>query len=526
MPQKLPGGVFMYRALYRKYRPLVFNDVIGQEHVVNTVRNQIIGGKISHAYMFTGTRGTGKTTCAKILARAVNCERSVDGDPCNECETCKSILNGSLMDVIEIDAASNNGVDNIRELREDVIFTPAMAKYKVYIIDEVHMLSTQAFNALLKTLEEPPAHVIFVFATTEINKVPQTILSRCQRFDFRRITVDDIIGRLKFVAQQENLSLDDNAAHLIARLADGAMRDALSVLDRCIIGDSNITLKTVEQTVGLCPYEEISVALNAIAEEDTETILEFYADCRKNSKDSVSLFSELCSYLRDMIVVKLTKDPVSFLSYEKERLDNISAVAEKYTLEKIIRSISILQSGIYDISKYKDKHIMAEITLIKLTKPKIGGDYDDLNARLSKIEVLGVAPVTATAVKPKKTSTSSDEKPKSKPKTVHQGEKCEFWGKVLEILPLIGGISICSILKGTEPRIENDTLLIPCSVDSFAYTILSKSNSLDLLRAAIEKATGTSYNVRLIQEQTSFDNKNDDEFSELLNSASDILDKE
>ncbi len=374
----------MYQALYRKYRPLVFDDVVGQEHIVETVKKQIVNNKISHAYMFTGTRGTGKTTCAKILARAVNCDNTKNGDPCNECETCKGILNGSVLDVIEIDAASNNGVDNIRELRDDVIFTPASAKYKVYIIDEVHMLSTQAFNALLKTLEEPPEHIIFVFATTEIHKVPQTILSRCQRLDFKRITVEDIKSRIDYIAQRENFKIESNASFLIAKLADGAMRDALSILDRCL-GEDVISLETVERTVGLCSYEEISKALIAIADNDTEAVLEFYSTCRHKSMDAASLFSELCTYFRDMVILKVAKKPDFYLTYDGDKLQSVLETSKKFTLEKIIRSVSVLQNGIYDMARFKDKNIMAELTLIKLTNLKIGCDYDDLNARLSKI---------------------------------------------------------------------------------------------------------------------------------------------
>lgn len=245
----------MYQVLYRKYRPKVFADVYGQDHVTSTLKNEIKNGRVSHAYLFTGSRGTGKTTCAKILAKAVNCENSVDGEPCNECEVCKGLDNGSIYDVVEIDAASNNGVDNIRDLREDANYTPSRGKYRVYIIDEVHMLSQGAFNALLKTLEEPPAHVIFILATTEVHKLPATILSRCQRFDFRRIQSETMAIRLKQVSDFEGISLDDDAAVLIARIADGALRDGLSILDQCAGRSKSISSSLVSEVAGLAGRE-------------------------------------------------------------------------------------------------------------------------------------------------------------------------------------------------------------------------------------------------------------------------------
>ena len=522
----------MYRALYRKYRPQAFEDVVGQDHVVETIKNQIINNKISHAYMFTGTRGTGKTTCAKILARAVNCENPQNGNPCNECATCKGILNGSLMDVYEIDAASNNGVDNIRELREDVIFTPALAKYKVYIIDEVHMLSTQAFNALLKTLEEPPEHIIFIFATTEINKVPQTILSRCQRFDFRRITVQDIKKRLQYVAECENINIDDNAASLIARLADGAMRDALSILDRCANGNDTVSLTTVEQIVGICSYDEIASALNAIADNDTAAILGFYARCRKNSKDAVSLFSELCSYFRDMIIVKLVKDAGAFLAYDSERIGHIKEISEKFDIEDIVRSVSILQNGIYDVSKYKDKHIMAELTLIKLTNPKLGQSYDDLNARLSKLESEGVP----TAIRTQKVEKSITEREEPKPQKAEDKQTNEnkhiasknFGKNVIDNLSTLGGNSILPFLSENLINADDNTIYITCAKDDFAYSVLNTPESVSLIVKAALKATDKDYGVRFIEPKGTEKEIADDQdlLGELINNAEDILYKE
>ena len=512
----------MYQALYRKYRPLIFDDVIGQQHVINTIKNQITNNKISHAYMFTGTRGTGKTTCAKILARAVNCENPVNGDPCNECFACKGILNGSLLDVIEIDAASNNGVDNVRELREDVMFTPASAKYKVYIIDEVHMLSIQAFNALLKTLEEPPSHIIFIFATTEIQKVPQTILSRCQRFDFKRILADDIEKRLNVVAQKEGIVLENDAAQMIAGLADGAMRDALSILDRCIDGTNEITLSVVEKTVGLCPFDQMISALKMVADEDTDGLLGFYSDCRKNSKDPTSLFSELSSYYRDMIVLKLSKNPEQFLKYDDDKIQKLTDVMQNYTIEKIVRCVSVLQNGIYDLSKFKDKHIMAEMALIRLANPNVGGDYDDLNARISKIELLGVSPLPSV----------SKPKPKKEVQSIPQSEKqvdivgeCDFWKKAIDIMFSMGANATAAIMKTVTASVDGSALVIHCSKDDLAYKMLSSPENIAMIKSAAERASGELSSIKF-SDKTTRSLSDNDVLAEIMNDANDILYKE
>ena len=516
----------MYQALYRKYRPLVFDDVVGQKHVVDTIRNQIVNNKISHAYMFTGTRGTGKTTCAKILARAVNCQNPVNGDPCNECATCKGILNGSILDVFEIDAASNNGVDNIRELREDVMFTPASAKYKVYIIDEVHMLSIQAFNALLKTLEEPPPHIIFVFATTEIHKVPQTILSRCQRFDFKRITNEDIKTRLQFVAQKESVSLDNDAADMLSHLADGAMRDALSIMDRCLDGTGKITLSKVENTVGLCSYDFISSAFSAILNNDTEGILRFYRQCRIDSKDTSSLFSEMCGYFRDMIVIKLSENVDDLLSYDSSKIKMLKDMAEKFTVEEIVRCVGLLQNGIYDISRFKDKHIMAEMTLIRLVNPKLGGDYDDLNARISKLEIIGVSPVaSAKTEKPTIVTKPKNSDINSVPKKQTTVAPCDFWQKMVDILDALGEKGVASFMKMTTASVDGSAIVINCSKEDVAYGFLSAPDKISLIKNAAQRATGELYTIKFSEKKSEI-RVADDAFSELLNSANDILYKE
>ena len=306
MPQNiLQGVVALYRALYRKWRPRKFADVVGQEAIVTALQNQIAAGRIGHAYLFTGTRGTGKTTCAKIFAKAVNCLDTTSPDPCGECAVCKGIDEGTILDVSEIDAASNNSVDDIRDLRDETAYLPAVCKYKVYIIDEVHMLSTSAFNALLKTMEEPPEHVIFILATTEVQKVPATILSRCQRYDFQRITADKIAGRLEYVAGQENIELDHNAAELIGRLADGAMRDALSILDTCAGVSNTVDEALVRRMAGVTDRKYLFEISDAIAARDAVKALQEIAALRQQSVDMRRLCMELAGHYRNLMLSAL-----------------------------------------------------------------------------------------------------------------------------------------------------------------------------------------------------------------------------
>ncbi|HPZ00838.1 MAG TPA: DNA polymerase III subunit gamma/tau, partial [Clostridiales bacterium] len=299
----------MYQALYRKWRPHVFADVVGQSHITETLMNEITAGRHSHAYLFTGSRGTGKTTCAKIFAKAVNCEHPANGNPCNQCDICRGIDDGSVLDVIEIDAASNNSVDDIRNIREEAKFTPVKGKYRVYIIDEVHMLSSSAFNALLKTLEEPPTHLKFILATTEVQKLPATILSRCQRFDFKRIRPQEIAGRVAYVAEQENLNLTAEAANLIARLADGALRDALSILDQCISHSRDIDEAVVNEVVGLAGKDHLFALAENILRHDSAAALEQVNTLYNASCEMDRLCNELINHFRNLMIAKTVQDP-------------------------------------------------------------------------------------------------------------------------------------------------------------------------------------------------------------------------
>lgn len=356
----------MYQALYRKWRPMSFDDVVSQPHITTTLKNQIKTGKTAHAYLFTGSRGTGKTTCARIFAKAVNCENLHDGEPCLDCKICRAADNGTLADIIEIDAASNSKVDDIRELREGVIYTPEMCRYKVYIIDEVHMLSQGAFNALLKTMEEPPEHVKFILATTEIHKVPATIVSRCQHFDFHRIRTEDIVERLCFIAQQEGFTLEKDAAEMIARLSDGGMRDALSLLDQCVAFDDHITLDVVSGASGIAGRDHLFDLIEYIADKDAAAALKVVDKLYGMSKDLKVLANELLVQMRNVMLVKTIDDHSDLVICLPDELERLKAVAGKLKIEEILRCISILQECNERFARCSSKRIELEMTFVKL----------------------------------------------------------------------------------------------------------------------------------------------------------------
>ena len=392
----------MYRALYRKWRPQVFSDVSGQNHITETLRNEISSGRLSHAYLFTGSRGTGKTTCAKILAKAVNCLNPQDGSPCNECSICRGIDDGSILDVTEIDAASNNSVDNIRDLRDEVNFTPAAAKYRVYIIDEVHMLSSGAFNALLKTLEEPPQHVLFILATTEVQKLPATILSRCQRFDFRRIPPEDIAQRLLTVAENENLQLDNDAALLIARVADGALRDALSILDQCAGYNEPITVKTVGNAAGLLGKDYLFEISDAILNGDSSAVLNIIDRLHSSSCDMERLMSELVNHFRNIMMAKTTKSPEKFIVSTPEELAKYKENGQKMTYGSLLHIMETLCKEASQLKYSSHQRAQTETTLIRLCSPALSTDneaivrrIDELEAQLMLIKAQGVTAASA-----------------------------------------------------------------------------------------------------------------------------------
>lgn len=421
----------MYRAFYRKYRPSTFTSVVGQEHITKTLENAVKSGKTSHAYLFTGSRGTGKTSCAKILSKAVNCLNPIDGNPCNECEICRGIDNGSILDIIEIDAASNNGVDNIRDLREEANFTPANAKYRVYIIDEVHMLSIGAFNALLKTLEEPPAHVIFILATTEVHKLPSTILSRCQRFDFKRIEPESIAERLKEVATKENLNLADDGAMLIARIADGAMRDALSLLDRCSSVEGVIDSTAVAKSAGLAGREYIFELCDSIIEKNPAKALEIVDKLYNDSCDMERLITELTSHFRNLMVSKAVKNFESMIICSQGEIDIIRQQSEKTTLATIMSCIDILTASASTMKQGANRRTSAELCIIRLCTPSLDTDVNAILRRLSELESViksgnikvKTEPVAPVKEEPKEVVKVQETKPEPKPEPKKEDPK-------------------------------------------------------------------------------------------------------
>ena len=375
----------MYQALYRKYRPKTFDDVVGQEHITETLKKQVETGRLSHAYLFIGTRGTGKTTCAKILAKAVNCEHPVNGNPCNRCAACRGIDDGSILDVVELDAASNNGVDNVRALRDEAVFSPASVRKRVYIVDEVHMLSNSAFNALLKILEEPPEHLMFILATTELHKVPATILSRCQRHSFKRIPVDTITARLNFVAQQEHLDLQPDAAALLARMADGGMRDALTLLDQCC-GNECISTDAVISAIGLAGNLRTAQLLRSVAAGDTAGALEQFRALWQDGKDPSALLDELSMLQRDLLMQAVApRGGRELLSgaYDPVTLEELSGA---FSSAQLLANLQSIQQTLGAMASQPNPRIAAELCLIRLCRPELCDDVPTLCARMDKLE--------------------------------------------------------------------------------------------------------------------------------------------
>ncbi len=374
-----------YKVLYRKYRPRFFSDVVGQPQVTVTLKNELTRGRVSHAYLFTGSRGTGKTTCAKILSRAVNCLQPQNGDPCGECEICRGLEDGSILDVVEIDAASNNGVDSIRSLIEESNFTPATAKYRVYIIDEVHMLSVAAFNALLKTLEEPPPHVIFILATTEVHKLLPTILSRCQRFDFRRIPPEAIADRLDYVVSQEGAQLDRDAALLIARVADGAMRDALSLLDQCLGRDSHVTMDVVNRTAGVAARDYLSALAQDVADQNAAGALNTIDGLYQESKDMGRLCQEMAEYFRGLMLIKTMKDASRLVAADPREWETMTRQALSMSLSTILHGLDTFEETLNKM-RYSNQRAQLEMAFVRLCSPELDVSSEALLRRLEALE--------------------------------------------------------------------------------------------------------------------------------------------
>ena len=518
------------QALYRLYRPKSFSEVVGQQHITTVLRNEMRDGRLSHAYLFIGSRGTGKTTCAKLMAKAVNCLDLQDGDPCGKCDICRGVDDGSLLDVVEIDAASNNGVDDIRELRDEAVFTPAVAKYRVYIIDEVHMLSVSAFNALLKILEEPPEHVIFILATTEIHKVLPTIVSRCQRFDFHRIESAVIASRLLDVAKQEGISLDGQAADLIARLSDGGMRDALSLLDVCAAGGEEVTVDTVTDAAGLIGSGHLFNIAESISAEDTASVLEQIAKLSQKSMDPQRLCSQLCGYYRDLMLVKTVARPENLISCLPSELPRLKEQVKRMSLNDILHSMTVLQDTATRMSRSTAKRAELELALVTLCDSSAKTGYNALLQRIEKLEnalrkgnfpAAAVQQDTVEKSKPEAEKIIPDipevkqeikaeplkplpdaaaearplaDEPKQAVKVAEQVLPFAKWNKTMECLSRINAPNY-NMLRGTKAYFNGKQVLIDVSNPVILNMLRSNEYLKNNIKQAIWEATGERYGL-------------------------------
>ncbi len=476
-----------YTALYRKFRPLKFEDMVGQEHITKTLKNQIMAGRVGHAYLFNGGRGTGKTTTAKILARAVNCLNPQNGEPCNECEICKEILSGALTDVVEMDAASNNSVEDIRSIREEVNFLPTKAKYRVYIIDEVHMLSTGAFNALLKTLEEPPEHVKFMLATTEPQKLPATILSRCQRFDYKKISNENVVKRLKIICAESDISITDEALHILAVLSEGAMRDAISILERCSQESADeITADLVKELVGIPSLEMISKLTKAILENDETTALQAIDEVLEDGKDLYNFLWEVIKYVKDILVYKATKKLELYSQEELMKIKDLADKAEKERFLEIIYQLSELENSLKSSTQ---KTIMFQagilrICMKKIQKPILQSEVDIMQQQVAKRQ-----PEVA----------QNQVKQQSKPVTQNV-KPTQDWQEIVNQLKNAGKIRLYTCLVNTAVDKLNDQtweIIFSNGLTDFNKRILEEPNNRADLIKAIAMATGTEINIKL-----------------------------
>ncbi len=484
----------MYRALYRKWRPDRFADVVGQQHITQTLRNELQANKLAHAYLFTGSRGTGKTTCAKILAKAVNCEHLTDGNPCNECEVCKGIDSGAILDVVEIDAASNNGVDNIRDLREEANYTPVRAKYRVYIIDEVHMLSIGAFNALLKTLEEPPEYVKFILATTEVHKLPATILSRCQRFDFKRIEPDDIADRLETVAQGEGITLEREAGLLIARVADGALRDALSLLDQCAGQSDTVTTQLVSRVAGLTGREHLFRLADCIRSSDCAGALTIINELHTVSCDMERLCTQLIDHYRNLMIIRAVNQPSGLIVCTSSELKLLEEQADGYTLEGIMHILSVLEDAAASMRKGTNRRVEAELAFVKLCTPHADTSPEALLKRIAELEKAvrtGMAAAPAPSGEAANPVANALPAP-GVPEPLPDGD-CAPWADILQELKTIN-MPLFAILSDSAARVQGNYLVIASPNPSVGAMLKVNNNSADL-KKAVFNITGHRYKI-------------------------------
>lgn len=492
-----------YTALYRKWRPTSFEEVRGQDHIVKTLKNQINSGRIGHAYLFCGTRGTGKTSIAKIFARAVNCEHPVDGSPCGKCSMCRQIAEGASLNVVEIDAASNNGVENIRDIREQVQYPPTDGRYRVYIIDEVHMLSIGAFNALLKTLEEPPSYVIFILATTEVHKIPITILSRCQRYDFKRISIDTIAGRLAELTQAEQIDVDDRALRYVARAADGSMRDALSLLDQCVafhFGEK-LTYDNVLEVLGAVDNRVFSKLFQAVLASDTKACIREIEEMIIQGRDLSQLVNDFVWYMRNLLIAKTTDEPGDMLDMSEENLAVLKEEAAGVDTETLMRYIRIFSELSGQLRYASQKRILVEIAFIKLTTPSMEQNLDSILQRITLLEqkmqempdnlqkLASLAPAAGQAASSKTAVVETPPEPKTVSLPPAQYEDLMLmrkeWGRIASLSQLVGSIRLSLPKTSVEPAGEG-CLCIVCT-DENTFGIINREPELKNLQEVVQE---------------------------------------
>ena len=491
----------MHQALYRKWRPQTFDDVCGQEHVTSILKYETENNKFSHAYLFCGSRGTGKTTCAKILAKAVNCESPVNGSPCNKCASCLAIDAGTATDVLEMDAASNNGVDNIRDIRDEVVYTPSALKYRVYIVDEVHMLSGSAFNALLKTLEEPPSHAVFILATTELHKLPSTIVSRCQRYDFRRIATDTLVMRLAHIADNEGISYDSDALRIIAKMAQGGMRDAISLLELCAGSREKINAELVNDTLGVGGRDSAESIVRAIVASDFDTVFGAVDEVVRSSKDIAVFWQDLIAFYRDMLVVKTTKAAKNYLDLTDDEHEHLTEVASLFTKETLLYHCRILDDTLYSMQRSGfAKRTVAEMALVKMCDMALETSVDTLSARISKLEsaiaagnISLAAPVaTESRDEIKKSLQKQEEAKKSEvpkvvaPQTDRASRELKVlrgWGEICDRAAADNGAAL-GFLKMAKAFTDGEKIYIRFPND-FARSMVDNPSMRESLRASI-----------------------------------------
>ena len=502
----------MHKALYRAYRPQNFEDVVGQEHIIRTLKNQIENNNVGHAYLFSGTRGTGKTSTAKIFARAVNCENSTNQEPCNECEVCKDILNDNIMDVVEIDAASNNSVDDIRELRENVKYSPTKAKYKVYIIDEVHMLSQGAFNALLKTLEEPPSYIIFILATTEPHKIPATILSRCQRFDFKRVTVKDMTARMQKICNEENIVVEDKALNLVARNSQGALRDALSILDQCIsFGDNKIEYKDVVELLGTVNVEQLFELAKCIIEQDTRQSLQILNEFVIWGKDIRNLINDLIDHFRNLMVCKVSSDLEEIISLPEETIEQLKLQSKYVDINDLIRILNILSTTQDQMRSSSNPRILAEVTMMKIAQPMFDESKEALIKRIENLEKI----IESGEIKVNTQSTSQNnvasivKEEESVEEVEYEQVKSEdvkliesSWKKIRQVIKDAKQVPLSVLLGDVSSFNVYDNVLYLIYKDGYAFAKkkLCEENTISYIENVIRETISRSFNIKVILE--------------------------